>query len=108
MKRIVLFCLVCAIAVPAVAQDVSAQGQSYGSLPPPAYSNSCIGSFDADIFIYSGYESKQANYGSTTLCPAVLDSVPGFVVEEQFFNKCRASQQLTHITRKNSTENNNK
>ena len=78
-----------------------------GLLPPPAYSNSCIGSFDADIFIYSGYESIQAEYGSTTLCPAVLDSVLGFVEGEQFFNKCRASQQLTHIIRKNSTENNN-
>ena len=107
MKRIVLFCLVCAIAVPAVAQDVSAEGQSYGSLPPPTYSNSCIGSFDADIFIYSGYESKQANYGSTTPCPAVLDSVPGFVGEERISPRCSANS-IYHIIRKNSTENNNK
>lgn len=106
MKRIVLFCLVCAIAVPAVAQDVSAQGQSYGSLPPPAYSNYCIGSFDADIFIYSGYESKQAESGSTTLCPAVLDSVPGFVGGEQLSNPCTLGS-LHHIIRKNGTENNN-
>lgn len=106
MKKIVLFCLVCAIAVPAVAQDVYAQGQSYGSLPPPAYSNSCIGSFDADIFIYSGYESEQAEYGSTTSCPAVLDSVPGFVVEERINPICSANS-IYHIRRKNSTENNN-
>lgn len=107
MKRIVLFCLVCVIAVPAVAQDVSAQGQSYGSLPPPAYSNYCIGSFDADIFIYSGYESKQAEYGFTTSCPAVLDSVPGFVEEERIYPRCSANS-IYHIIRKNSTENNNK
>ena len=78
-----------------------------GLLPPPTYSNSCIGSFDADIFIYSGYESKQANYGSTTPCPAVLDSVPGFVGEERISPRCSANS-IYHIIRKNSTENNNK